>query len=115
MKKKLYLIAYDIADPKRLGQVARYMCQHAYRVQYSVFVASLSNYQLEHLLFDLEEIIDPRWDDIRSYPLPSTGDVTLLGNQFFATDTLLAQNDYSCLELLHDDSDGEHLLDEFDN
>lgn len=115
MKKKLYLIAYDIADPKRLGQVARYMCQHAYRVQYSVFVASLSNYQLERLLFELAKIIDPRWDDIRAYPLPSTDDVTLLGNQFFATDTLLAQNGYSCLELLQDDSDNEHLLDEFDN
>lgn len=115
MKKKLHLIAYDIADPKRLGQVARYMCQHAYRVQYSVFVASLSSSQLEHLLFYLEEIIDPRWDDIRAYPLPSTGDVTLLENQFFATNTLLAQNSYGCLELLQDDSDSEYLLDEFDN
>ena len=115
MKKKLYLIAYDIADPKRLGQVARYLCQYAYRVQYSVFVASLSSYQLERLLFDLEEIIEPRWDDIRAYPLPSTGDVTLLGNQFFATDTLLAQNGYGCLDLLRDDSDSEHLSDEFDN
>ena len=115
MKKRLYLIAYDIADPKRLGQVARYMCQHAYRVQYSVFVASLSSYQLDRLLFYLEEIIEPRWDDIRAYPLPPTGNVTLLGNQFFATDTLLAQNGSSCLELLQDDGDSEHLLDEFDN
>lgn len=115
MKKRLYLIAYDIADPKRLGQVARYMCQHAYRVQYSVFVASLSSSQLELLLFDLEEIIEQRWDDIRAYPLLPTGDVTLLGNQFFATDTLLAQNGSGCLELLHDDRDTEPLLDEFDN
>ena len=103
MKQRLYLIAYDIADTKRLGRVARYMCQHAYRVQYSVFVAQLAKSQLNHLLAGLEAIIDPRYDDIRAYPLPVTGSVTLLGQQFFATKTLLLQNGRNQFELIQED------------
>jgi CRISPR/Cas system-associated endoribonuclease Cas2 len=33
-----YVIAYDIADPRRLGRVARYMERRAVRVQKSVLV-----------------------------------------------------------------------------
>ena len=106
MKERVYLVAYDIADPKRLGRVARYMCQRACRVQYSVFAAQLSQPQLKELLAGLEDIIDPEQDDIRAYPLPATGDVALSGQQFFATNTLLVQNGHSRLELLQDvDSD----------
>ena len=107
MKQKPYLIAYDIAEPRRLGRVARYLCQHAYRVQYSVFVALLSKSRLNDILHELEDIIDPREDDIRVYPLPATGDVILLGQQFFATNTLLMPNRHSRLELLQDPADNE--------
>lgn len=100
MKQRLYLIAYDIADPRRLGRVARYMCQHACRVQYSVFAVQLSQSRLKGMLSELEDIIDPGQDDIRAYPLPAAGNVTLLGQQFFATNTLLVQNGHSRLELL---------------
>ena len=102
MKQKLYLIAYDIAEPKRLGSVARYLCKVAYRVQYSVFVAQLSQSQLLLLLSELKEIIDPEQDDIRAYPLPASGNVTLIGEQFFLTNTLLAQNGHSKLALIQD-------------
>ena len=102
MKGRLYLIAYDIADPRRLGRVARYMSQRACRVQYSVFAAQLSQCHLEELLAGLEDIIDPVRDDIRAYPLPATGEVALSGQQVFATNTLLVQNGHSRLELLQD-------------
>lgn len=102
MKQKLYLIAYDIADPRRLGRTARYLCQQACRVQYSVFAANLNRQQLETILTDLESIINSREDDIRVYPLPPHGEVLLLGQQFFATDALLVQNGHSRLELTED-------------
>lgn len=102
MKQKLYLIAYDIAEPRRLGPVARHLCKVASRVQYSVFVAQLSKAQLLLLLSELEEIIDPEQDDIRAYPLPASGDVTLIGEQFFLTNTLLVQNGHSKLALIQD-------------
>ncbi len=107
MKQRLYLVAYDIADPKRLGRVARYMCRYACRVQYSVFVVQMSKPQLAHLLSELETIIDSDQDDIRAYPLPAAGDVVLLGQQFFATNTLLVQNGHSRLELIQDSADDE--------
>ncbi len=102
MKQKLYLIAYDIAEPKRLGSVARCLCKVASRVQYSVFVAQLSQSQLLLLLSELKEIIDPDQDDIRAYPLPASGDVTLIGEQFFLANTLLVQNGHSKLALIQD-------------
>ncbi len=101
-KQKLYLVAYDIADPRRLGAVARYLCKVAYRVQYSVFVAQLSRTQLSLLLSDLKQIIDPVQDDIRAYPLPASGNFTLMGEQFFLTDTLLAQDGHSKLALIQE-------------
>ena len=115
MKQRLYLIAYDIADPKRLGRIARYMCQHACRIQYSVFAAPLSQSRLNHLLSDLETIIDPKRDDIRAYPLPASSDVTLLGQQFFATNSLLVQNGHNRFELVQDTTDNEYSLDEADD
>ncbi len=105
MSQRLYLVAYDIADPKRLGRVARYLCQHACRVQYSVFAAPLSHSRLNHILSELEAMIDPKHDDVRAYPLPATGDVTLLGQQFFATNTLLIENGQSRLALIQDPPD----------
>ena len=102
MKGRLYLIAYDIADPKRLGRVARYISRSACRIQYSVFAGQLSQSELKELLTDLREIIDPAHDDIRVYPLPAAGEVALSGKQFFATNTLLMQNGHSRLELIQD-------------
>ena len=107
MKQKLYLIAYDIADHKRLGRIARYLCQRACRIQYSVFAAVLSRSGLNTLLAELEAIIDDREDDVRIYPLPAVGDVTLLGQQFFATETLLVHNGYCRLEMLKASSDDD--------
>ena len=105
MREHLYLLAYDIADPRRLGRVARFMNQRACRVQYSVFATRLSKSGLSEILEELKEIIDLRQDDIRAYPLPETGEVSLLGQQFFATNTLLVQNGHCRLELLQDTGD----------
>ena len=111
MRRKLYLIAYDIADPRRLGRVAGYLCQRACRVQYSVFVIQLRQSELTGLLADLDDIIDPVQDDIRAYPLPAKGDVTLLGQQFFATKTLLMQKaGRSRLELIEDSAEDDNVL-----
>ena len=107
MSQRLYLVAYDIADPRRLGRVARYLGQHACRVQYSVFAAPLSQSRLHHLLAELETMIDPKQDDVRAYPLPAAGDVTLLGQHFFAANTLLVENGQSRLALVQDSADCE--------
>ncbi|MGQ0842081.1 CRISPR-associated endonuclease Cas2 [Actinokineospora sp.] len=42
MARRRYLIAYDIADPKRLRRVCILMEDHGQRLQYSVFLCDLT-------------------------------------------------------------------------
>lgn len=99
-QRRLYLICYDIAeDPRRLARVARYLGKFAFRVQYSVFVGSFFEHSLEGVLRGLGEIIDPRKDDVRCYPLPEQAEVVLLGPQLFPEDILLIRDGRNVLRL----------------
>ncbi|MGH3941488.1 MAG: CRISPR-associated endonuclease Cas2 [Pseudonocardiaceae bacterium] len=42
MARRRYLMAYDIADPKRLRRICTLMEDHGERLQYSVFLCDLS-------------------------------------------------------------------------
>lgn len=42
MARRRYLMAYDIAEPKRLRQICTLMEDHGERLQYSVFLCDLS-------------------------------------------------------------------------
>mgnify|MGYP001190399295 CR=1 FL=1 len=76
---RLYLLAYDIADPRRLARVARIVSREALRIQYSVYVAELSHRQLRDLVATLRQAVDPRADDLRIYPLPARLDAVWYG------------------------------------
>ena len=65
-----YLIAYDIADPRRLGRVRRLLTGRALWVQYSVFVGRFSLREVGALVAELRERINRREDDVRIYRLP---------------------------------------------
>jgi len=95
----VYLIAYDITDPKRLSRIARYLSKRAVRVQYSVFATELSRRALNDTVDGLNALIDRRTDDVRIYPLPRDGEVALLGRQIFPEDILLLHNGYNMLRL----------------
>jgi CRISPR-associated protein Cas2 len=95
----MYLIAYDITDPKRLNRIARYLSKRAVRVQYSVFAAELSRRALDDTVEGLNALINQRTDDVRIYPLPREGDVALLGRQIFPKDILLLNDGYNVLRL----------------
>ncbi len=77
-----YLICYDIADPRRLGRVHRFLTTCAVALQYSVFSAILRRKELEYILANLEERIDVREDDVRVYPLPDAPQATTIGRSF---------------------------------
>jgi CRISPR-associated protein Cas2 len=64
-----YLIAYDIASPRRLGKVHRFLKKEGLAVQYSVFLVQLSPALLKNLLANIEKIIDAQSDDVRAYPV----------------------------------------------
>lgn len=68
-----YLICYDIAHPKRLSRIFRYLKKRAMPLQYSVFLFSGDERRLERILDALAAMIDERSDDLRCYPLPARG------------------------------------------
>jgi CRISPR-associated protein Cas2 len=86
----LYLICYDIADPRRLQRVHAFLRRHAMPVQYSVFLARLTERRLLNLLADLARRIDPRSDDVRAYPIPHEAEAVTMGRQYLPPGVVLA-------------------------
>ncbi|MGR9053911.1 MAG: CRISPR-associated endonuclease Cas2 [Gammaproteobacteria bacterium] len=88
-RKRLYLIAYDIADAKRLNKTHRVLKKSGMPVQYSVFTTVMSRAQLQRLLDRIECIIDPREDDVRCYGLPDKVECDTVGRQYFPGGVML--------------------------
>lgn len=68
-----FVICYDIADPDRLIRIHRLLKSKALALQYSVFLFSGSNRQLDQLLQELVVLMNEKEDDLRAYPLPKRG------------------------------------------
>jgi CRISPR-associated protein Cas2 len=77
-----YLLAYDIADPKRLSRVHRTVRDYGLPLQYSVFLVVVNTQRLDQLLAQLDDIIHDKEDDIRVYPLPMQFDADQYGRQW---------------------------------
>lgn len=84
-----WLIAYDIADPRRLGRVHRYLKGEAVPVQYSIFAANTSANGIRRVRDGLAKRIDPRQDDVRIYLLPCPLNISCLGQSFLPEGLLL--------------------------
>lgn len=84
-----WLIAYDIADRRRLAHLHRFLCGHATPVQFSVFMARASASQMGRLARDIEERIDPREDDVRVYRIPEPADAFVHGRCMLPDGVLL--------------------------
>lgn len=74
-----WLIAYDIAEPKRLQRLHRFLVHEAVPVQYSVFYFEGSVAAMSQLMGDVEQRIDPRQDDVRAYQLPARPQIDTIG------------------------------------
>ena len=88
----LYLIAYDIANPRRLTRVHRYLKKQGLPVQYSVFTVVMKRKALLRLLDVINALILPAEDDVRCYRLPENSDIKTLGRQYFPEDVMLFRN-----------------------
>jgi CRISPR-associated protein Cas2 len=60
----LYLVTYDICDPKRLRKVYRLMRGYGEHLQYSVFLCSLNSVRRTVLESRLEAIMNLRADQV---------------------------------------------------
>jgi CRISPR-associated protein Cas2 len=65
----LTLVAYDIAEPKRLGRVARLCEDFGVRVQYSVFECRLEESTFADFWLGLLELIDEEEDRVVAYKI----------------------------------------------
>lgn len=77
--RRVWLIGYDIASPRRLRRVAAWLEKHAIRVQYSLFLAAWTETEFTRVWRGLAERIDPRRDDVRAWPVPERPDVVVIG------------------------------------
>lgn len=77
--KSDYLVCYDIASPRRLSRVYRFIKGRGIHLQYSVFHCSLTWDALRMMKMGLRSLIDEEKDDIRIYPLPANCKVYVMG------------------------------------
>jgi CRISPR-associated protein Cas2 len=79
LERKRWIVAYDIADPRRLRAVHRTVRQFGVALQYSAFQVLLTDAELKSLLQALEHIIDDQADDVRAYHVPASCKVWTTG------------------------------------
>jgi len=60
--RNVFLVCYDVCDPKRLRQVHRVMKGAGDALQYSVFRCELTRQEKQQLIAELWEIINPGQD-----------------------------------------------------
>lgn len=86
---RAWLVTYDIADPRRLSRLHRFLKKRAVPVQYSVFLFEGSGAQIGRLMQQIEQLIRPDQDDVRAYQLPQTPQFDTLGRGSLPADSRL--------------------------
>jgi len=72
--RRVYLVAYDIADDKRLRKVFKKMSGFGEHLQYSVFQCELSDKERIEMMAALNPLIDHREDQVLIFTLgPADG------------------------------------------
>jgi len=74
MRTHDFIIAYDIADPKRLRKIAKILEKKALRIQYSIYILyDVTEQEAISLVQSLEKIYSQSEDDIRIYKIKNYG------------------------------------------
>lgn len=63
------IVAYDIADPKRLGKIARIMKDYGHRVQKSIFEADIDERTFAEMRRRVEFVLVREVDGVKYFPL----------------------------------------------
>lgn len=63
------IVAYDIADPRRLNRVARVMKDYGRRVQKSIFEVEASEVAFAEMRRRAERVMDLEEDGVKFFPL----------------------------------------------
>jgi len=74
IRRKDFLICYDIADKKRLAKIAKIIEVEALRIQRSVyFYAGVTKKELDSLISKILVILNIKIDDLRIYTIQNNG------------------------------------------
>lgn len=81
MARRRHLVAYDIANPKRLRRICKIMEGYGDRLQYSVFVCDLSPSELVALRWDVRRVMRFEEDSVVIVDLgnPTTAKFEFIG------------------------------------
>ncbi len=63
------IVAYDIANPRRLNRVAKVVKDYGIRVQKSIFEVSLDKRLFAEMTARIEKEIEPSEDGVKYFPL----------------------------------------------
>lgn len=74
-----YMVCYDIADPRRLGQVHRLLKKNGISPQRSVFFIQSKEKDMDRLLDNIALKMVLKEDDLRAYPVESPKKVWTTG------------------------------------
>lgn len=79
------IVAYDIANPRRLNKVAKVVADYGLRVQKSIFEVTVDDAIFAEMKARIEEIIVPEHDGVKYYPLceKCAGTVEIIGQGLF--------------------------------
>ena len=79
------IVAYDIADPRRLNKVAKLIKDYGVRVQKSIFEVDVDNRRFSEMKVRIEEIIEASEDGVKYFPLceKCAGTVEIIGQGVF--------------------------------
>ena len=79
------IVAYDIANPRRLAKIARLMLDYGQRVQKSIFEVSVTPSVFQQMKARVEEIITYEEDGVKYFPLceKCAGTVEIIGQGRF--------------------------------
>ena len=91
-----WILAYDIADPRRLGRVHRCVRAHGIPLQYSVFLLEKTPREIHLLEQKLQALIAADRDDIRIHRLPARPDMESLGRSALPNGADLLDSAIAC-------------------
>ena len=101
-----WLIAYDVADRKRVARLHRSVRGFALPVQHSLFYFECTSRQLQRQIEAIAHQIDPREDDVRVYPVPASPRLWVFGRGGLPSGVWIeSPAGFAASDLLHGRSD----------
>ncbi|MDI6688189.1 MAG: CRISPR-associated endonuclease Cas2 [Desulfobacterales bacterium] len=79
------IVAYDIAEPRRLNKVAKIIKDYGLRVQKSIFEVDVDSRHFAEMKYRIEDMIEKTEDGVKYFPLceKCAGTVEIIGQGIF--------------------------------